>query len=353
MKKFGIYIHWPFCLSKCPYCDFSSVVCRSVDEELLWAGYLRDLKNLPVRKVDSVFFGGGTPSMMSPYLLEKILLFIEKKFGFSESVEISLEANPDAIDLDKMKSFHSLGVNRLSMGVQALNDADLRFLGRIHNLKTAVMRIEQMHSIFDNCSIDLIYARPNQTIQSWNDELNMVLSFGLPHLSLYQLTIEEGTVFDKKKVEPADDEVARALYLNTLEKMEQNGLFLYEVSNFAKPLFECKHNLLYWQGDDYAGIGPAAHGRLGLMATENPANIAQWMTVGTMQTPLTKEERFEETVMMGLRLKKGMSAKGINPKKIQQAVLNGWLYFNERDLWMAPTMEGLLMLNQLILLLLS
>ena len=351
MEKFGIYIHWPFCLSKCPYCDFASVPCRAADETLLLSGYLRDLQALPVRKVNSVFFGGGTPSMMSLQTLEKLLCFIEKKFGFAENVEISLEANPDAIDLKKMQAFHSLGVNRLSMGIQALNDTDLRFLGRIHDLKTALSRIEQMHRVFDNCSIDLIYARPNQTVQSWNDELDVALSFELPHLSLYQLTIEEGTVFDKKGIEPADEEIARTLYLSTLEKMEKNGLMLYEVSNFAKPSFECRHNLLYWQGDDYAGVGPAAHGRLGLIATENPTGVSDWIKFGTTQTPLSKEERFEEKIMMGLRLKKGMSAKGIHPDKIQQAVLNGWLYFNERDLWMAPTQEGLLMLNQLILLL--
>ena len=252
-----------------------------------------------------------------------------------------------------MRTFHSLGVNRLSLGVQALNDADLKFLGRIHDLKTAKMRIEQMRCVFDNCSMDLIYARPDQAVQSWDKELDVALSFDLPHLSLYQLTIEEGTPFDKKGIEAVDENIGRELYLMTLEKMEKHGLSLYEVSNFAKTSFECRHNLLYWQGDDYAGVGPAAHGRVGLIATENPPAVNDWIKFGSKKTQLTKEERFEEKVLMGLRLKKGMSAKDINPQKIRQAVFNGWLYFNERDSWMAPTTEGLLMLNQLIVLLLT
>lgn len=179
----------------------------------------------------------------------------------------------------------------------------------------------------------------------------MALSFDLPHLSLYQLTIEEGTVFDKKKIESCDDELARELYLMTVMEMEKNATPLYEVSNFAKFGFECKHNMLYWDGDDYAGIGPAAHGRLGLVATENPTNVADWLKFGNIQTPLSSQERFEEKIMMGLRLKKGMSSQGINPEKLNKAVQKGWLCYNERDSWMAPTQEGLLMLNQLIVML--
>jgi len=351
MEKFGIYIHWPFCLSKCPYCDFASLPCRSFDESLLLQGYLRDLKNLPKKQVSSIFFGGGTPSMMSLRLLEDLLSYIQKEFGFSSDIEISLEANPDAIDLQKMQDFKSLGINRLSMGVQALNETDLKFLGRIHDLKTALIRIEQMKKVFQNCSIDLIYARPNQKIAEWEKELNMALSFDLPHLSLYQLTIEEGTQFYKKGIESCDDELARELYLTTLMEMEKNAIPLYEVSNFAKSGFECKHNMLYWEGDDYAGVGPAAHGRLGLVATENPTNVADWLKFGSIQTPLSAQERFEEKIMMGLRLKKGMSSAGIHPDKLNKAVQMGWLFYNERDAWMAPTQEGMLMLNQLIVML--
>ena len=351
MKKFGIYIHWPFCLSKCPYCDFASTPCRAVDEKLLLSGYIRDLKKLPLQPVTSVFFGGGTPSMMSEELLEKILFQIQQDFGFAPDIEISLEANPDAITKEKMLSFKQIGVNRLSLGVQALNDADLKFLGRIHSAKTALTRIEQMHQIFDNCSVDLIYARPDQTIGAWEKELKQVLSFDLPHISLYQLTIEEGTAFEKKGIEAVDDEIARKLYLKTFEMMEQAGVPLYEVSNFAKKGFECRHNLLDWEGDDYAGIGPAAHGRLGLIATENPKSVADWIKKGSFQIRLSAGERFEEKLLMGLRLRKGMSATGIHPDKLEEAVRKGWLFYDARNSWMAPTMEGLLMLNQLILLL--
>ena len=351
MKKFGIYIHWPFCLSKCPYCDFASVPCRAVDEELLWRRYMRDLQNTPHAPITSVFFGGGTPSMMSAGLLEKFLTEIERDFGFSPDVEISLEANPDAITKEKMLDFKKAGVNRLSLGVQALNDTDLKFLGRIHSAQTALARIDEMRQVFDNCSIDLIYAHPNQTLKSWEAELKRVLSFDLPHISLYQLTIEEGTPFDRKGVEPADDETARLLYIKTFEMTEATGVPLYEVSNFARDGFECRHNLLYWQGDDYAGIGPAAHGRLGLLATENPKDVKEWLSNGTMQTKLTEQERFEEKLLMGLRLRKGMSSKGIHSDKLEEAVRRGWLFYNPRDSWMAPTMEGSLMLNQLIVLL--
>jgi oxygen-independent coproporphyrinogen-3 oxidase len=184
-------------------------------------------------------------------------------------------------------------------------------------------------------------------------ELDLLLSLDLPHVSLYQLTIEEGTAFYKKGIVLPDDELARELYLMTVDKLKEKGLFLYEVSNFAKPSFECRHNLLYWHGDDYAGVGPAAHGRLGLIATENSADISQWLKNGSVLTQLTKEERFEEKIMMGLRLSQGMSAKDIDPKKIEKAVLNGWLNFNQENLWMSPTQEGLLMLNQLILMLIA
>ncbi len=351
MKKFGIYIHWPFCLSKCPYCDFSSSVCRSVDEPLLKQGYFRDLEKLPKQTVTSIFFGGGTPSMMSAGLLESLLDKIEKEFGFAEDIEISLEANPDAIDLSKMQDFKRAGVNRLSLGVQALNEADLKFLARRHSLNTALQRIEQMHATFDNCSVDLIYARPDQTLQSWNNELEQALSFDLPHLSLYQLTIEENTPFERKGIEACDDEMARALYLHTLQVMDRAQIPLYEVSNFAKKGFECRHNLLYWQGDDYAAVGPAAHGRLGLTAIENPKNVADWLAGKQIIENLTPQERFEEKIMMGLRLKKGMSAAGICPDKLEAAVRQGWLFYDARNCWMAPTMEGLLMLNQLIVML--
>ena len=195
MQKFGIYIHFPYCLSKCPYCDFASVACRAFDEKILRQGYFRDLDRTPKNPVSSIFFGGGTPSMMSVGLCEDILNKIAADFTILPNAEITMEANPDAIDEPKMHDLKRAGINRLSLGVQALNDADLKFLGRLHNSQTAILRIEQMMRVFDNCSIDLIYARPNQDMASWKHELGRVLEFGLPHLSLYELTIEEGTAF--------------------------------------------------------------------------------------------------------------------------------------------------------------
>jgi len=191
MKKFGIYIHFPYCLSKCPYCDFASTACRHFDEQILQIGYLRDLQTAPKYPVSSVFFGGGTPSMMSVNLVDMLLRTIAKDFTLQQDTEITMEANPDAIDIQKMRDFKACGVNRLSLGVQALNDLDLKFLGRLHSQQTACQRIDEMKSVFDNCSIDLIYARPHQTLSEWEKELKQALNFDLPHMSLYELTIEE------------------------------------------------------------------------------------------------------------------------------------------------------------------
>ena len=351
MQKFGIYIHFPFCLSKCPYCDFASKACRHFDEDILVNGYLRDLENAHKQPVSSIFFGGGTPSMLSAQSVDKVISFIAKNFTITLDAEITIEANPDAIDKHKMADFKNCGVNRLSLGVQALNDQDLKFLGRLHNLETALIRIEEMKSVFDNCSIDLIYARPNQTLEQWEKELDTALNFDLPHLSLYELSIEEGTPFYRKGITPCDDEVARELYLFTLDRTEKAGLPYYEVSNFAKKGFESRHNLLYWQGDDYLGIGPAAHGRIGLKATQNPVNVNEWLQKGTIAEELTPQERQEEKIMMGLRLREGITIEGIKEKNIKQALKNGWIENNPNRI--IPTKEGILMLNQLTLLLVS
>lgn len=347
MEKFGIYIHWPFCLSKCPYCDFFSMPVNKWDESLLEAAYIRDLKRLPVQTVTSVFFGGGTPSLMSARLINRLITVIRDTFPVAPDMEISLEANPDAIDKPKMEALRAVGVNRLSMGIQALNAADLKFLGRRHSLETAYRRIEEMKTLFSNFSFDLIYARPGQTLQAWQKELKEALSFHPPHLSLYQLTIEEETPFFRRGMETLDDETARTLYEWTLDAMAAAGCPFYEVSNFAKPGFACRHNLLYWEGDDYAGIGPAAHGRLGLVATENPRDLATWLKGETITTLLSPKERQEEKIMMGLRLKTGISDQGLSLSAIQKAVEKGWLTHEDGRIF--PTREGLIMLNQLIL----
>ena len=351
MQKCGIYIHFPFCLSKCPYCDFASKACRHFDEAVLKTGYLRDIDQAPKKQITSIYFGGGTPSMMSPQLIDVLISSVAKKFTITPNAEITMEANPDAIDKQKMQNFKNCGINRLSLGVQALNDADLKFLGRLHSSQTAKQRIEEMKNIFDNCSIDLIYARPNQTLKEWQQELTQALLFNLPHLSLYELTIEGGTVFYRKKIKACDERTARDLYLLTLEETEKKGLPFYEVSNFAKKGFESRHNLLYWQGDDYIGIGPAAHGRIGLTATQNPAIVDEWIKHGTLIEKLTPKERFEEKIMMGLRLRQGIPNDNIEKRNIDKAIQNGWIKKDTSHI--IPTKEGFLMLNQLTLLLLS
>ena len=288
---------------------------------------------------------------MSPSLIESILKKVSDKFHFSPDIEISLEANPETLTPEKIKAFRDTGINRLSLGVQALNKKDLRFLGRIHSLQTALTCIDNVARIFDNFSLDLIYARPNQTLDEWIKELDTALSFQAPHYSFYQLTIEEGTAFARKGIKEADEELARQMYLNTLDKMEKANIPLYEVSNFARKGFQSKHNLLYWQGDDYAGIGPAAHGRLGLLATENPTDIDLWLKGKKETTLLSEKERFEEKVLMGTRLADGIKANGIPLKNIQKACRMKWITFDGESI--KPTREGLLMQNQLSLILLS
>ncbi|MBP5161117.1 MAG: radical SAM family heme chaperone HemW [Alphaproteobacteria bacterium] len=345
--SFGVYIHWPYCLSKCPYCDFFSRAV-SPDATLIEA-YQAEIQRLPKRTVTSVFFGGGTPSLMQEKDISALLEAVAVRCGLSPDAEISLEANPDAIDMPKMKALHALGVNRLSLGVQSLSDDSLQFLGRHHDAKTARLRIEQMARIFDNCSIDLMYALPFHTLSAWEKELAEALTYDLPHYSLYQLTIEEGTPFARQGVKPADENVARDLFLQTLEQMEKAGKPWYEVSNFAQKGFECRHNLGYWLGKDYAGIGPGAHGRYGCVATENPCSVPLWRQQGTQKTRLSKQERFEEKLLMGLRLRQGFSTRHLAPKAVQRAIDNGWVVRTKNKVVL--TQEGLLMLNPLTVLL--
>ena len=348
----GLYIHWPYCLSKCPYCDFASSVCKQIDEGALLSGYQRDLKKFTTdRPITSIFFGGGTPSLMSVPFLEKLMQEIQKNYKLAPDIEISMEANPDAISLDKMREFKQLGINRLSIGVQALDEKALLFLGRRHTLNRAIECIQEAKSIFHNINIDLIYARPHQSLPSWAKELDHALSLNLQHYSLYQLTIEDNTVFAHRRQKPASEAQARKLYISTEKIMTQAGFSSYEVSNYAKPGFECRHNLTYWLGADYIGIGPAAHGRLGLTATENPRTVQTWLQQGTKTETLTPEQRNMEKLLMGLRLKNyDFPTKGIPGKNLQEAINKGWIVQNESGI--RPTLQGTLMLNQLILLLL-
>lgn len=351
----GIYIHWPYCLSKCPYCDFSSYACKQIDEEILLTGYLRDIQqfsaeNTGKQSISSIFFGGGTPSLMSVRLADTLLNTLHKHFSFQDNPEISLEVNPDAITFEKMKDFRQAGINRLSVGVQSLNEKDLAFLGRRHTVSTALKRIEEGACLFNNMSMDLIYARPGQTLKNWETELNRALALQLPHYSLYQLSIEEGTpFFDQPLSLPSDKQAAR-LYVLTENMMTNAGVLPYEISNYAKPGHECRHNLIYWRGQDYIGIGPAAHGRLGQTATENDKNIGDWLKNGPHITLLSDSEKKLEKLLMGIRLiQEGFSTENLCPQGIQKAIRKKWVVLKENHLF--TTQKGRLMLNQLILLL--
>ncbi len=345
----GLYIHWPYCLSKCPYCDFASSVCQQIDEDKLLSGYIRDMDNLlNGLKVSTIFFGGGTPSLMSVGLCEKILNEIEKRIGLTSISEITMEANPDAIDLTKMKAFNQLGINRLSLGVQSLNEKDLHFLGRKHSVQTALKRIEEAHQVFNKINMDLIYARPNQTLKQWENELKFALTLNIGHYSLYQLTIEENTVFGHKKITGCSEKQAVSLYRLTDEIMTAAGCPAYEVSNYAYPTHQCQHNLIYWRGQDYVGIGPAAHGRLGLIATQNPKNVQNWLTKGTSFEELTQTEKQTEKLLMGLRLRQEwFDASNLSTEKINQAVQKGLLEKNGNKI--KPTLKGILILDSLVL----
>ena len=264
--SFGIYIHWPYCLSKCPYCDFYKEVSKSVNQEEIVDSYLEDLdfyyKLTSNKEVTSIFFGGGTPSLLSPVLIAKIINHIYKRWKIAVNVEISLEANPNSHYENMFFQLRKAGINRLSLGVQALNEKDLRFLGRTHSLAQAYKAIEEVLQNFNNHSIDLIYARPQQKIDDWLGELKVAASFGLKHISLYQLTIEPNTVFARKKIKPLDEDKAAEMYLTTESVLSSYGYNKYEVSNYAQSGFASKHNLVYWTGGEYIGVGPSAHGRL-------------------------------------------------------------------------------------------
>ena len=303
-RGFGIYIHWPYCLSKCPYCDFFSRIGKNVDQEKIINDYLDELRfyhNLTSgRTVTSIFFGGGTPSLIKPSLISKVIDTVAALWPTAPDIEISLEANPNTDTPTLFPDLKKAGINRLSLGVQALNDVDLKFLGRTHTLSQALKSIDNVLNTFENHSMDLIYARPGQKLPAWQDELKQTASFGFKHLSLYQLTIEEGTFFAKKGIRPLDDKPAVEMYNLTVDYLRQCGCPRYEVSNFALPAGQCRHNLLYWQGDDYLGIGPAAHGRISI-----PEHF--YATTHRCQlTPLTSQERAEELLFLGLRLDNGI-----------------------------------------------
>lgn len=304
MQRLGVYIHWPFCRSKCPYCDFFSRVSPIAGQEIIVDDYLADLEYYRHLNddytVDTVFFGGGTPSLLAPRQISRILDKIAALWPMSATPEISLEANPNTDRPGLFADFKQAGINRLSLGVQALNDRDLKFLGRTHSLKDALQSVDSVLKNFDNHSFDLIYARPGQTPTAWEKELRQATAMGMKHLSLYQLTIEEGTVFARKGVAAMEDDAASELYRLSSDVTAAAGYRQYEVSNYAQPGFECRHNLGYWHGDDYVGVGEGAVGYLHcegkIVTTVHRRRLEE----------VSSRERAEELTIMGLRLNEGI-----------------------------------------------
>ncbi len=317
----ALYIHWPFCLAKCPYCDFNSHVRDSVDHVLWQDALLADMRfeagQAGGEPLGSVFFGGGTPSLMPPAMVARLLAEAEKLWGFAPGIEITLEGNPSSVEAENYAALASAGINRASLGIQALDDETLRFLGRLHNADEGLAALEVAQQHFARVSFDLIYARPGQTAPQWQAELERALSFGTGHLSLYQLTIEPGTRFETMvrlgHFEPLDDEHAADLFALTADLTSQAGLPAYEVSNQARAGEESRHNLAYWRYQDYAGIGPGAHGRRGGVATVRHKKPENWLSAVARnghgiaeERDLIPREQAAEALLMGLRLREGI-----------------------------------------------
>jgi len=323
--EFALYIHWPFCLSKCPYCDFNSHVRETIDEERWRDALLRELDDVAAqalgRTVASIFFGGGTPSLMAPATVAALLDRIAERWALVPDIEITLEANPTSVEVARLAEIRSAGVNRVSLGVQALDDTALRFLGRGHNADEALDAVRTAGALFDRYSFDLIYGRPEQTVADWTRELQHALDHVRDHVSVYQLTLEPGTPFHalwrRGKLAPLDETAAAALFEATQNGLETAGLPSYEVSNHATPGAESLHNLIYWRYGEYAGIGPGAHGRMTFdgakFATQRIRNPEAWLAQveargSGSERPelLDANTQFAEMMLMGLRLTEGV-----------------------------------------------
>ena len=322
---FGLYVHWPFCAAKCPYCDFNSHVTARVDHARWCRAYLAELQRVaaltPGRVLNTIFFGGGTPSLMAPETVAQIIAEARRLWPTANDLEVTLEANPTSVEAGRFRAFREAGVTRISMGIQALNDADLRRLGRLHSANEAMAAFDVARGIFDRVSFDLIYARQGQTLDAWRAELTHALDMAIDHLSLYQLTIEPGTAFGDRHSRgtlrdlPQDD-LAADLFDLTQDMCGAHGMPSYEVSNHARDSAQSRHNLIYWRGGDYAGIGPGAHGRIttgrGRVAISTRRMPDAWLTSvedsgsgDTVTDVLTPDDHATEYLMMSLRLNEG------------------------------------------------
>jgi len=317
----ALYVHWPFCVSKCPYCDFNSHVRESVDQAAWRAGLLADLAHeadeTQGRKLGSIFFGGGTPSLMPPETVAAVIGAAEKAWGFTDDVEITLEANPSSVEAARFADIAAAGVNRVSLGLQALDDEALHFLGRAHDVSEGLAALDTAQNAFARVSFDLIYARPGQSLPDWEAELIRATGFGTEHLSLYQLTIEPGTRFATEaaagRIVIPDSDSGADLFEATRAITAAAGIPAYEISNHARAGAESRHNLTYWRYRDYAGIGPGAHGRRGGLATVRRKKPENWMTAIErnqhgieLEEPLAPHTRATEALLMGLRLREGV-----------------------------------------------
>ena len=372
MSGLGLYVHWPYCAQKCPYCDFNSHVRTSIDETRWAAAILRELDAIKARtdyqKVESIFFGGGTPSLMSGRALSTVLDGIAARWLLPDNTEITLEANPNSVEQSRFRDYRAAGVNRVSVGVQALDPVALKNLGRLHGVAEAETAIRLAREIFPRMSFDLIYARPDQTLDAWRDELARALAFGSDHLSVYQLTIEPGTAYatlarQGKLVLPAEDDAA-ALFEATDEMCRAAGLLGYEVSNYARPGQESRHNLIYWRYGDYAGVGPGAHGRVTIdgkrVATQAERLPERWLARIDAEghslslQDIDSDEAAREHLLMTLRLSEGLALDDYEKRwgvRLSSAVMQnlaalGLLTIADNRL--AATPRGRLVLNTLI-----
>jgi oxygen-independent coproporphyrinogen-3 oxidase len=380
MNKLGplaVYIHWPFCKAKCPYCDFNSHVRHTPVDSMAFARSLsRELVSFAAlvhqRRITSVFFGGGTPSLMPAAAVAHVLETVASLWRLDPEVEITLEANPTSADAENFRGYRTAGVNRLSLGVQALNDLDLKTLGRMHTADEALTAFQLAARIFPRLSLDLIYARPGQTIDQWRGELREALAIQEGHMSLYQLTIEEGTPFHelhrKRALVVPDDDTAAALFQLTQELTSAHGLPAYEISNHAIPGHESRHNLAYWRYADYIGVGPGAHSRLSLtdekrLAISTERHPETWRKLvetdghGRIeQTELSSEEQSLEMLLMGLRLNEGfdsdryhrLSGRKLDEHRLVQLVEAGFLTRDWSSRYLKATPSGMRVLNSLI-----
>jgi len=325
-EPLAVYIHWPFCRSKCPYCDFNSHVRDGVDavrwERALLVDLDRQARLLPDRTVGSIFFGGGTPSLMPAETVAALIASVRRRWPVCPDLEVTLEANPNSVEAERFALYAAVGVNRLSLGVQALDPSALRFLGRAHDRGEAIAAIALARANFPRISFDLIYARAGQSLAAWEAELDEALALAGEHLSLYQLTIEAGTAFCNRATRgetlAADEDTAAALFEATQQRLAAAGLPAYEISNHARPGAECRHNLAYWRYHDYLGVGPGAHGRITVggekLATQQLRGPEAWLAAIEARgeafeetTPIGSDTAIEEMLMMGLRLVEGVS----------------------------------------------